>query len=90
MNKNTVMTFFIAVVLLMNLLPTIAFGQPGILDNTFGLGGKLITSQGNFGDKGNSVAIQGDGKIVLGGYTQGSFTSSDFALVRCNTQICNQ
>lgn len=65
-------------------LPTIAPAQPGALDNTFGTGGKVITSLGNFGDNCNAVAIQSDEKIVVGGFTQSSFTSSDFALVRYN------
>ncbi len=69
----------------MNCLSAVSFSQPGSLDNTFGTGGKVITSLGNFGDKGNSVAIQSDEKIVLGGYSQSSFTASDFALLRCNT-----
>lgn len=63
--------------------PSVA--QPGSLDNTFGINGKSITTFGNFVDKGNSVVIQSDGKIVLGGSTQSNFTSSDFALIRHNS-----
>lgn len=50
-------------------MPTITFAQPGALDNTFGTSGKFITSFWSFGDQVNAVAIQGDGKIVLGGYS---------------------
>lgn len=75
---------YISAVLILTYLPTPAFTQPGTLDNTFGIGGIVKTSQGNFGDKSNSMAIQSDGKILYGGYTQSSFTNSDFALVRCN------
>ncbi|NQZ37720.1 MAG: T9SS type A sorting domain-containing protein [Crocinitomicaceae bacterium] len=43
---------------------TYSFSQSaGTLDNTFGVGGKVITPNGT----GNSVAIQSDGKILLGG-----------------------
>ncbi len=85
MKNYIVKALFLTAVFLTTLRPTISFAQPGSLDYTFGSAGKLISSFGSFGDKGNSVAIQGDGKIVLGGFTKGSFTSSDFALMRCNT-----
>lgn len=71
-------------VAILPLLFHVSFAQPGSLDNTFGANGKLVVSLDNFGDQANSVAIQGDGKIVFGGFTNGSFTSSDFALARCN------
>ena len=38
----------------------------GTLDNTFGTGGKVVTPI-EPGSEGNSVAIQSDGKILLGG-----------------------
>lgn len=58
--------------------------QSVTLDNSFGLGGKVITSLGNYRDIGNSTAIQSDGKILLGGYTHNDFILSDFALLRYN------
>ena len=61
-----------------------SFAQPGSLDHTFGTNGKVVVTLGSFGDRGNTIAIQNDGKIVLGGSTQSSFTSSDFALTRFN------
>ncbi len=51
----------------------------GIVDSTFGVVGEVITSLGS-SSEGNSLGIQGDGKIVLGGYS-----NSNFALVRYNT-----
>ena len=74
----------IKVVLVIKLIPIVSYAQPGALDNSFGLAGKLITSLGSFGDEVNAVAIQSDNKIVYGGLTRSSFTFSDFALVRCN------
>jgi len=54
--------------------------QPGSLDQTFGNGGKVITDFGNTDDFGNSLAIQTDGKIIVGGSAE-----ADFALVRYNS-----
>jgi uncharacterized delta-60 repeat protein len=59
-----------------------ASAQSVFLDSSFGSGGKVITSLDIYGDKGNAMAIQSDGKILLGGSSQNSFTSADFALVR--------
>jgi uncharacterized delta-60 repeat protein len=41
--------------------------QNGTLDNTFGANGTVITDFGNVNTLGRSVAIQGDGKIVVAG-----------------------
>jgi len=41
----------------------------GTLDNTFGNGGSVITPILSEGDQGFAVAIQNDGKILLGGIT---------------------
>ena len=57
----------------------------GDLDTTFGIGGKVITDFSNNYDSGNSVAIQADGKIVLGGNVYKSVGNTDFALARYNT-----
>jgi len=56
----------------------IATAQPGSLDNTFGTGGKLTTDFGS-SDRGNSVAIQSDGKILVAGYNYNGY-NSDFDL----------
>ena len=61
----------------------IATAQPGSLDNTFDTDGKLTTDIGSYGDDGNSVAIQSDGKILVAGYSYNG-TDNDFALVRYN------
>lgn len=57
----------------------------GVLDNTFGNGGKVITDFGN-GDseEGYAVAIQSDGKILVGGETNTISTDAwfDMAVVR--------
>jgi uncharacterized delta-60 repeat protein len=61
---------------------TIRYNTNGTLDNYFGTMGKVITDFGNIGDDdiANSVAIQLNGKIVVGGSSSG-----DFALIRYNS-----
>lgn len=59
--------------------------QQGSLDLTFSADGKVTTNLGNSDNKVQSVAIQSDGKIVVAGYSGGSPTYRDFALVRYNT-----
>ena len=53
----------------------------GALDTRFGTGGKVLTSLGSNHDVGRSLWVQGDGRIVVAGYS-GSFPNYDFALVR--------
>jgi len=69
------------ILLFLGLLPT-AFAAPGDLDPTFGNGGIVITP-----DVGtSSVAIQSDGKIVVGGFSLTIRPYSDgFALLRYNS-----
>jgi uncharacterized delta-60 repeat protein len=57
--------------------------QSGSLDNTFGIGGKVTTAIGSSTDAGNSVAIQGDGKIIVAGSSNNG-ANSDVALIRYN------
>jgi uncharacterized delta-60 repeat protein len=57
------------------------YNSDGSLDTTFGTGGKVITDFANSTDIGFSVAIQTDGKIILGGYAYVS-TNDNFALAR--------
>ena len=61
-------------------------GITGALDVSFGTGGTVITSVIDFDLIGNSVAIQSDGKIVLGGYYFNTATSlnASFSLARYN------
>jgi uncharacterized delta-60 repeat protein len=80
--KETIKDLFLLLTLLAGGAATCSFAQPGTLDPSFGTGGRLTTPIGNFGDGGNAVAVQNDGKIVVGGYTQNSFTTADFAVVR--------
>lgn len=61
---------------------TYSFGQAGVLDQTFGSEGIVSTAIGEFGESIHSVLIRDNGNILVGGYTQDSFTSSDFALVQ--------
>ncbi|TAL48966.1 MAG: hypothetical protein EPN89_06350, partial [Methylovulum sp.] len=61
----------------------VRYNTDGSLDTSFGSNGKVTT---DFGDdeRGHSVAVQADGKILLGGSGSGS-SNNDFALVRYNT-----
>jgi uncharacterized delta-60 repeat protein len=60
--------------------------RDGALDESFGVGGKVVTAiaDGTGADQARAVAVQPDGKIVVVGYTTGFATGSDFALVRYN------
>jgi uncharacterized delta-60 repeat protein len=58
----------------------------GLLDTTFGTGGKVITEVGPSSSYAKAVSIQSDGKIVVAGYTD-NINLSNFAglaLVRYN------
>ena len=61
-------------------------GNTGALDTSFGTGGTVITSVINLDLNGYSVAIQTDGKIVLGGRYFNTATSlnASFSLARYN------
>src|SRR5215471_223480 len=61
-----------------------SFCQAGTLDKTFSGDGRVITGFGYGDDFGNSVAIQGDGKIVVAGNASNS-KNYDFGLARYNT-----
>ncbi len=62
------------------------YNTDGTLDNTFGSGGKVITDFTGFNDEGNTVGIQSDGKIVVGGnFSNGTPFINHFALARYNT-----
>jgi len=54
----------------------------GILDDSFGNGSGYVTINiTNDNDHGHSLAIQPDGKILLGGYCQG-VSNDDFCIAR--------
>ena len=57
------------------------YNPDGSLDARFGSGGKFTIEFGSFGDGAESLAIQPDGKIVLGGFSQG-ISSIGYALAR--------
>ena len=57
------------------------FNPNGTLDTTFGTGGKVIKPIGSGDDHGYSLAIQPDGKILLGGYCHNG-SNLDFCIAR--------
>ncbi|MFD7261650.1 delta-60 repeat domain-containing protein [Streptomyces sp. NPDC059874] len=65
-------------------LPGVATAAPGDLDPTFGGDGKVITDVTGYETTGG-MAVQPDGKIVTVGRANFEETSTDFALVRYNT-----
>jgi uncharacterized delta-60 repeat protein len=62
-----------------------AHAAAGDLDPTFGTGGKVTTDIGASDDRGRSVAVQSDGKIVVAGTETVVLYNTDSALVRYNT-----
>lgn len=64
------------------------YSSNGILETgigAFGGGTGVVTTHINADDRGFSVAIQTDGKIVVGGTSNYFVTGSNFAIVRYNT-----
>lgn len=62
------------------------FEKNGILDTDFGQNGIVYTKYvSTSNEEGRSVAIQPDGKIVVGGYTNYGNSNHNFALIRYNT-----
>jgi len=62
----------------------VRYNSNGSIDSTFGDNGKVFTDIDNSTDYARSLALQSDGKIVVGGYTY-SGGKNDFALARYNT-----
>jgi uncharacterized delta-60 repeat protein len=54
----------------------------GALDNSFGTGGSVITLSGTNGSSANALALQPDGKILVG--AQVSVNANDMAIIRYN------
>lgn len=75
--------FGTAIVSLLLLPGQLAFAQSGNLDDTFSSDGKVTTDFGPDSDRGHSVAIQLDGKLVVAGYARAGM-GSNFALARYN------
>lgn len=64
----------------------VRYNSNGSIDKSFGVEGKVVTPIGTADDKGYSVAIQNDGKIVVAGYCSSrNVNSCDFAIVRYNS-----
>ena len=59
---------------------TTRYDASGMVDLTFGTNGSVITSTAPGFEDGNSVAIQPDDKILVGGF--GQFTNNDMVFVR--------
>ena len=62
----------------------VRYNTNGILDMTFGTGGKVVTAIGTGIDDSRSVTVQADGKIVVVGRTSNG-SNEDVALLRYNT-----
>lgn len=57
----------------------------GTLDSSFGINGKVQTTFSGTQSGVNSIALQPDGKIILGGWTNNLPFEYDFALIRYNS-----
>ncbi len=57
----------------------------GSLDNSFGVNGVVATQIDSSDDGINALAIQSDGKIIVGGYSENNSQNYLFALARYNT-----
>jgi uncharacterized delta-60 repeat protein len=66
------------------IIATVAHANPGSLDPTFGTGGKVTTDIAGSADYGSAVAVQTDGRIVVGGFTRNATPNYDFAALRYN------
>ncbi len=62
----------------------VRYNPDGSLDSSFDGDGKVTTAVGPGIDTGSGIAIQADGKLVVGGYASNG-TDYDFAAVRYNT-----
>src|SRR5687767_14715861 len=59
------------------------YNADGTLETSFGGGDGIVTTHlGSTSDAAFSVAVQADGKIVVGGQARGATTLNDFAVVR--------
>jgi uncharacterized delta-60 repeat protein len=63
----------------------VRYNSNGSLDTDFGVGGKVTTGIGSSDEESSSLALQPDGKIVVGGSSYNSSTDYDFALIRYNS-----
>ena len=63
----------------------VRYTTAGVLDGTFGTGGKVTTDNAGLDDLANSVVVQRDGKIVVAGTSDSGAERIDFAVARYNT-----
>lgn len=69
-----------------NRFAVVRYNADGSLDTSFDTDGRVVTSLGLGKAYVASVALQNDGKVVVGGYfDNGASGNADFALVRYNT-----
>lgn len=68
-----------------NVFSLVRYNSDGSIDNTFGGSGKVTTGVGTYDDKGSSVAIQTDGKILIAGRTNNGSYRNDLVLIRYNS-----
>ena len=62
----------------------VRYNEDGSLDTSFGTGGKVMTDTGSYTNLAWSVALQRDGKIVVGGESYNSSSDGRFTVVRYN------
>ena len=67
-----------------SVVAVVRYNTDGSLDTSFDQDGKVTTGIGGHADAGLSVALQGDGKILVAGCANAA-ADSDFALIRYNT-----
>ncbi|MDZ8027125.1 MAG: DUF4347 domain-containing protein [Nostoc sp. DedQUE11] len=60
------------------------YNSDGTLDTTFNTTGKVTTDFNSNDEAGNSITVQSDGKILVGGYSNNG-TNDDFAIARYNS-----
>lgn len=61
----------------------LTYAQPGVLDGSFGVGGKVSLDFYNENDEAKDVVIQPDGKIIIAGGCNNNFINK-FSLIRLN------
>jgi uncharacterized delta-60 repeat protein len=64
-------------------ISTVRYQTDGSLDNSFGTNG-IVTTDLGFHETANAIALQVDGKIVVGGSSNAATGLDDFAIVRYN------
>lgn len=63
----------------------VRYNTNGVLDSGFGNNGKVVTNFSGKSNNANAIAIQGDGRIVVGGTISSSIQDRDFIVARYNT-----